>query len=50
MDLPKNGSVVIIDDKIEEAFPLMNALAKRGVHILIMMARVRTIRRKHWIM
>ena len=31
MDLPKNGSVVIIDDKIEEAFPLMNALAKRGV-------------------
>lgn len=24
MDLPKNGSVVIIDDKIEEAFPLMN--------------------------
>lgn len=31
MDLPKNGSVVIIDDKINEASPLMNALAKRGV-------------------
>lgn len=31
MDLPKNGSVVIIDDKINEAIPLMNALAKRGV-------------------
>ena len=31
MDLPKNGSVVIIDDKLDEAFPLMNALAKRGV-------------------
>lgn len=31
MDLPKNGSVVIIDDKINEALPLMNALAKRGV-------------------
>lgn len=31
MDLPKNGSVVIIDDQIMEALPLMNALAKRGV-------------------
>ena len=31
MDLPKNGSVVIIDDQIVEALPLMNALAKRGV-------------------
>ena len=31
MDLPKNGSVVIIDDKINEALPLIKALAKRGV-------------------
>lgn len=31
MDLPKNGSVAIIDDKINEALPLMNELAKRGV-------------------
>lgn len=31
MDLPKNGSVVIIDDQINEALPLMNALAKKGV-------------------
>ena len=31
MNLPKNGSVVIIDDQIVEALPLMNALAKRGV-------------------
>ena len=31
MELPKNGGIVIIDDKINEAVPLMNALAKRGV-------------------
>lgn len=31
MELPKNGSIVIIDDKINEAMPLMTALAKRGV-------------------
>ena len=31
MELPKNGSIVIIDDKINEAIPLMTALAKRGV-------------------
>lgn len=31
MELPKNGSVIIIDDQIAEALPLMNALAKRGV-------------------
>lgn len=31
MELPKNGGIVIIDDKIAEAVPLMNALAKRGV-------------------
>lgn len=31
MDLPKNGSVVIIDDQMTEALPLMNALSKRGV-------------------
>lgn len=31
MDLPKSGSVVIIDDQITEAVPLMNALAKKGV-------------------
>ena len=31
MELPKNGSIVIVDDQITEALPLMNALAKRGV-------------------
>lgn len=31
MNLPKNGTIVIIDDKISEAYPLMNALSKRGV-------------------
>lgn len=31
MELPKSGSVVIIDDKINEALPLMNALAMQGI-------------------
>lgn len=31
MNLPKNGGVVIIDDKISEAMPLMNALSKQGI-------------------
>lgn len=31
MELPKNGGIVIIDDKINEAIPLMNAFGKRGI-------------------
>lgn len=34
MKLPKNGSIVIIDDQIKEALPLMNALAVRGASYL----------------
>lgn len=34
MDVPKNGSIVIIDDQIKEAIPLMNALAKKGASYL----------------
>lgn len=30
MQLPKNGTIVIVDDKIDEATPLMNALSKVG--------------------
>jgi len=28
---PENGSVVIVDDQIEEALPLMKVLAKTGI-------------------
>lgn len=31
MELPKNGGIVIIDDQMEEALPLMNALSSKGV-------------------
>ena len=29
MSFPKNGRVAIIDDKVEQALPIMNALAQR---------------------
>ena len=31
MELPRNGGIVIIDDQIGEAIPLMNALSQKGV-------------------
>ncbi len=31
IDIPKNGSVVIIDDKIKEVIPLFNILSKAGI-------------------
>lgn len=31
MELPRNGGIVIIDDQIMEAIPLMNALSQMGV-------------------
>ena len=31
MELPRNGGIVIIDDQIREAIPLMNALSQKGV-------------------
>lgn len=39
MSFPKNGRVVIIDDKIEEALPLAKALSKRGISVLIYSGR-----------
>lgn len=33
MELPKTGSIVIIDDKINEALPLINTLSAEGVSI-----------------
>lgn len=31
LSLPRNGRVVVIDDKIEEGLPLINALSKNGI-------------------
>ena len=38
--LPLNGRVVIVDDQIEQALPIMNELGKRGIkHIKVVYSK-----------